>query len=374
MQGVVRNEVKVKRVTPVKQEIITRIALKRWERSLKRRDRKHRPDRSHKRNIPGWELIKAPEVISIYEFEDKASNYGQTIDFVEQIRKRYKVKNCLLDFSKTRWISAAALVVVYAAIDEATAGRPGRSDILWSHKADHVNSIIKSSNLFRLVKGHEIKYNLDTARTMPIVSSIGKNQMDEIVDFIQRQIYKQKMTPDTEHVYGDAVSETINNVGLHAYPELPANEKRWWLLCSTFGKELYLAIYDRGIGIPKTVVRRPWFMRSMKSTHPVEYEKLIEAVPDLERHGLTAYIPTFIPDEKLIYLSMQGDVSGTKKDKHGQGSKSIMALVDQTVDGKLWVFSNDGTFNFQKKDESPGIASLPSKFPGTLVQWNIELP
>lgn len=364
----------VKRQDPVQRRISANIDHRRWLFTVRRKGKPYNPDRKYEKTIPGWEVIEAPETISIYEFKDKKSNYAKTINFIRKIKDRYKVKNCLIDFSNTSRISAAALVVIYAAIDEAGTNRDGKADILWSTKAKHVNDIIKSTNMLKLVKGHAIKYSLDSVRSMPIVSSVGNEQMEEIVDFIQNRIYEDKMSPDTEHVYGDAVSETINNVGLHAYPGLPASEKRWWLICSTFGKELYLAIYDTGIGIPKTVVKRPWFWRTMKSTHPDEYEELKKIVPGLERSGLTAYVPAVIPDEKLIYLSMQGDVSGTKKEKHGQGSKSIMALVDKTTDGKLWVFSNGGLFNFSKKDETPALLSLPKDFPGTLVQWNIELP
>lgn len=368
----------MRRVHPEKKEIQLRIGHSRWLNDLKRRGKKYVPDKvRHRPTVLGKEYITAPKRISIYEIEGvkgRKASYYKTIAFLRNIERRFKVKDCVVDFSRTESITAAALVVVYAAIELAGAGRSGSADIIYSAKSPGVNAAIKASNLQKLIRGSVITYALDSVRSMPIISSVGSEQMEEIIDFIQNRIYKDEMSPETEHVYGDAVSETINNVRLHAYPDCEPHEKRWWLMCHTFGKKLYLAIYDNGVGIPKTVVDRPWFLTAMKSVQPDEYKKLLEIVPDLEKNGISVFIPTIIPDERLIHYSMQGDVSGTKQDKHGQGSKSIKALVNDTDDGQLWVFSNYGLYTFSAEDKTPSAHKLKAKFPGTLVQWNIELP
>lgn len=363
---------RMKKLSRERLDSITNASEVRWRNAISRKGKKYIPHQKSNKLL-GQELITAPEVISIYDFEGEDSAYQKTLEFLDLIKDRYRLENCILDFSETKKITAAALVVVYAELESACSGRNGKASIRWS-SAPKVNSILRTSNLPRLISGYDIKYSLSNAKSMPIVSSIGKSQMDEIIDFIQSDIYKDKMSPDTEYVYGDAVSETINNVGLHAYPGIEPDEKRWWLTCETFGKKLYLAIYDRGVGIPKTIVRHHWFLPSLKVTHPDEYKKLIADNPELETTGLSSLFNTRLPDENLILLSMQGDVTGTKQDKHGQGSKSIMALVSETDDGMLWVFSNHGLLTFSKEDNHPKLAKLDKKFPGTLVQWNIEIP
>lgn len=364
----------MRRVPVERKEILQRVACSRWRNELKRRGRVYNPKKVKvlKRQL-GQDVIVAPEYISIYEFEGKYSPYCETIEFIEEIQSRYKVRNCVVDFSETKKVSAAALVVVYAAIENAGIGRRGTADVALSLRSPTVNNIIKSTNLFKLIRGHGISYALESARSMPIISSVGSEQMEEIIDFIQRRIFKEQMSPDTEHVYGDAVSETINNVGLHAYPQVPLEERRWWLTCSTYGRELFLAIYDRGVGIPKTVVEKPWFFPLMKYADPERYKEFIDEFPEFESSGLKLFVPKHIPDERLIYYSMQNDVSGTKQEKHGQGSKSIKALVNDTVGGHLWVFSNNGLYTFSAENQQPGEAGLKKKFPGTLVQWNIEI-
>lgn len=346
----------------------------RWRNHLKRKNKTYNRSNVVYTNALGQEVITAPDSISIYEFEGRDANYYTTLVFLDQLRSRFKIKRCLVDFSRTKKISAAALVVVYAAIEIASFGRAGKADVVLSKLSPAVNESLKNSNLIKLIRGGQFSYALSDARDIPVISSVGKEQMEEIIDFIQNRIYNERMSADTEHVYADAVSETINNVRLHAYPGSPSGEKRWWLLCKTYGKKLYLAIYDNGVGIPKTVVERPWFLTAMQSTHPEEYGKLLSMVPDLERSGVSVFVPTVISDERLIYYSMQGDVTGTNKEKHGQGSKSIKALVNDTEDGKLWVFSNKGVYTFNAEGQEPGMAKLKKRFPGTLVQWNIELP
>lgn len=368
----------MKKIDRERQHYQASAAQARWENHLRRKPKKYNQSNgaTHK-NILGQEIIAAPDFISIYEFEGRDANYYKTINFLETIKNKFKVSRCLVDFSHTKKISAAALVVVYAAIETASTGRNGTADVILSKVSQAVNNSLKSSNLIKLIRGQAVSYALADARNMPVISSVGSTQMEEIIDFIQRRIYKDQMSPMTEHVYGDAVSETINNVRLHAYPDRPADEKRWWLLCNTFGKNLYLAIYDNGVGIPKTVIERPWFLRSVKISQPKEYEQLRSLLPDLEHSELRVIgllIPTMITDEQLIYYSMQGDVSGTRKEKHGQGSKSIKALVNDTEDGKLWVFSNKGLYTFNAEGQAPGMAKLKKQFPGTLIQWNIELP
>jgi hypothetical protein len=365
----------LKRTGIEQQRFMTSLGASRWANEVNRRNRVYDPRRHEStKRIGARDVIVAPQQISIYQFKADSDKYSPTLRFLREIERRFMVKDCYVDFSETTQVTAAAMVVVYAALDLARRNRTGKADVIWSKKSAHVNTALRDNNVHKLIRGYEIKYALDSVTTMPIVSSVGSEQMEEIVDFIQKRIYKEQMSPDTEHAYGDAVSETINNVRLHAYPELDPSERRWWLTCMTMGKMLYLAIYDNGVGIPRTVVDRPWFLASMKSTHPDAYGELIKLIPGFEKTGWSAYVPRIIPDEKLIYLSMQGDVSGTKKDKHGQGSKSIMALVSETAGGKLWVFSNKGLYTFNQADMTTGLSKLPVSFPGTLVQWNIELP
>jgi hypothetical protein len=332
------------------------------------------------RSVLGGSPIMAPVILSIYNTEgDKNSIFSKTVEFIELLESNIGKKECVVDFSNTRSASAPALLSIYAAIENANQNGDCKSRIAWSQESPAVNKLLKRLNFNLLIQNKLITYDFTKMNDLPIISSVGSQHMDEIIDFIQSKFYQNEMSPEVEYAYGDAVSETINNVRLHAYPDLEQDQKKWWLICDVYGDELYLAIYDLGIGIPKTVLEKQWFLASLESVYPSEYKELLESSPGFKSGWVKAYVPQRIKDSQLIYLSMQGDVTGTKKSKHGQGSKSIKALVNDTDDGKLWVFSNNGLCTFDEENEGEeddfgyAIFKLPKKLPGTLVQWNIKL-
>ncbi|WP_163001133.1 ATP-binding protein [Pseudomonas viridiflava] len=347
----------------------------RWKNALARKYKTYDPYRyTPERIVSGKLVITAPVKISIYDFSENKTKcqYFQTLKFIQLIKNNFTKRDCILDFSSTYRVSAAALVVIYAAIETAYNTRPGQSEIVFSRKSDIVNRTLRNMNIHNLIQGNEIDYKLNQIKILPIISSVGKKHMEKIIDFIQLKVLKTS-EPTLEYVYADAISETINNVELHAYPNEEPSARRWWLVCNTMRNQLFLAIYDNGIGIPKTVVSRKWFIPSLQSTHPKIYARLIEEFPEDQANGFTKLGRTVIPDERLIHISMKGDVTGTNEDKHGQGSKSIMALVGDTPKGKLWVFSNSGLYTYFQSDNLPAEKKLPRKFPGTLIQWNIKL-
>ena len=245
-------------------------------------------------------------------------------------------------------------------------------ELAWSKESKYVNRIIKRSGLPKLCRTGNPIENLSSVRSLPVVNGVGIQHYAQIMDFIQRRYYKDEMDPEIEFKIGDALSETLNNVGRHAYPGLDNKEKNWWMICDVIGDQLYLCIYDSGVGIPRTVVEKTWFLTSYEKTYPEEYATLKKEVGSvLDKVKLVTL--NMFQDHQLIYLSMMGDVSGTKQKKHGQGSKSIKALVSDTNGGKLWVYSNNGLYKYEDGDKSPQVYKLPSEISGTLIQWNIKI-
>lgn len=364
----------MKKLHPTSRDSVHRRGLMRWQNTLSRKYKNYNPYRYNIEKIVGGKLIiTAPVKISIYDFSDQKSKcqYYQTLKFIDLITKNFRKRDCVLDFTSTTRISAAALVVIYAAIETAYNVRPGESEIAFSNKSETVNRTLRNMNIHKLIQGNKIEYELNKTKILPIISSIGNKHMEKIVDFIQLKVLKTS-EPNKEYIYGSAISETINNVEFHAYPNEEPSSKRWWLVCNTIRDQLFLAIYDNGIGIPDTVVSRKWFFPSLQSTHPKIYQRLIEEFPEDQTAGFNK-LGRIIPDERLIHISMKGDVTSTNEDKHGQGSKSIMALVGDTPRGKLWVFSNRGLYTYFQNEDLSTEKKLPRKFPGTLIQWNIKL-
>lgn len=317
-------------------------------------------------------FIKAPVYVSIYSASENSSPYEKTMKFINEVKQLIPRNKCILDFRETEFITAAALVVIYAELDFFLRKSNVKHKIFLPMQSKSVSRAIRNSGLTRLINRRAFEGNLEVLEKLPVIRGVGNEYLEEIIDHIQKSAYEDRMDPNTEFLFGDAVSETINNVGRHAYPAANDNEKEWWLICEVLNQQLFLAIYDRGVGIPKTVVDQPWFLFSLKSTYPDQYKAITEAL-DETGSNWKFYAVRRLKDSELIYISMKGDVTGMKQKKHGQGSKSIKALVNDTENGKLWVFSKKGLFVFEDADEIPQLYKLPTEFSGTLLQWNIKI-
>lgn len=356
----------MKKITPIRAGLLNRIGRRRWIRSLLRR-RKYIKTHLEQagQDAPDYYYIKAPDVVEVYDADGKADHFNKTVKFLQAVESGFHKDNAVLDFRKTKHVSAAALLMLYATIESCK--RTTRSKILYPKKYERVKKVLHIANIDRLVQKSAISYNtLAEKEHIPVVSSRGAEYQEEIVDHIQKRIYSDKLDPELEHKYGDAVSETINNVQMHAYT-MGGSGGPWWLLCSVVGKRLYLAIYDLGVGIPKTVVERAWINDMISKVYPSIYlgNTAAERKINISKSGVT--------DKELISYSMMADVSGTKSQKHGQGSKSIKALVESFSDGKLLIFSGKGLYKMTGDDCKIELFDLPIPVKGTLIQWSMDL-
>lgn len=373
-------------------EQVSRLAIRAWKKNISRSGKTYNRYKSYSSansNSKGAVVhLFAPERLSIYGMGSKKDDsvYSESVNFINSFRRSCDLEKVIIDFSKTKHITAPIVLMLYAVLDDFNDENRAKIKLIYSKEEHRVNRLIKASGFAALCRGSKIKPDFSGEKPLSVVSGVGGKYRDEIVDFIQSRAYKNSMNAETEFVFGDAVQETINNVRLHAYPDTEDASKRWWLLCEVIKQQLFLTIYDRGIGIPKTVTDRDWFLQSFESEYPEEYKEVLEEVTKVGvEKGVLAPLKLKLyqfkkwNDPQLVYLSMLGDISGTKKKKHGQGSKSIKALVKETKQGKLWVYSNAGLYFLEDKPDVEESANkgeaihLPMPLQGTLVQWNINI-
>lgn len=370
-----REVIALKRINSKSRERLLRHAKFEFEKNIKRKDATY-DEKKHlavkKTKFLGYEVVKSPSRLSVYNVIEQDNDiFKETNDFISSITKTIKKsEKILIDFSDLFRVDAAALVMMYARTEIALKNSPTRKIMVKTPKTNRrVRIILQRSNLIKLLRGSEIVANFND-EMLPVISSADNDYLDDIVDYLMKSVYHKKMTADEEHTYSDAISETIHNVGLHAYPNHKTKKKSWWLLCQVVENQLFLAIYDNGVGIPKTIMKKPYFLETLYSLFP----KITKEVNNLVPHsiGFKRKILKSVNDSLAISISMKGDVSRTKLDKHGQGSKSIRRLVDESEQGRLWVFSNEGLYYKEQKSE-PILHSLVSSVRGTLVQWNLEI-
>ncbi|PME66077.1 hypothetical protein FCV63_07690 [Vibrio lentus] len=297
-----------------------------------------------------------------------------------------------LSFENTKEIKLPMLLTLYAIQDKHDA----KITVIWS-KSRLVNRTIMSAGSF--TSRHKRREDLfdNNVSFIPVVSGSNQefdNLSDDLVDAINDKYYCGNMPANIESRISQAIIETIENVGRHAYPGEPDDsDKKWWLICSVSepvnGKDerlMYLAIYDSGRGIPLSLEDSAVFQHRVKKHYPEEYNQLIHGTEsDNTKTGrigqfvrsINAMVKPLresIGDSGLIYASMMHDMTSLDDENHGQGSVSIKNVVTDDPDSNLIIISNRGCYQYNKgSDEEYVMFELQNELSGTLLQWSIKL-
>ncbi|ENP8372981.1 hypothetical protein O7R09_07665 [Vibrio alginolyticus] len=326
---------------------------KNWKRRTRhnesRKDKKYNPRSSEIKvhRVLGWEHISVPPHLDLYNEDTRES----TLEFLELVEKYAFERKVSLDCSEAESVSAAALLLLYATIDTLKNDENAKL-VRFQNLKGRFKFAIERSGLKGVTLNKETPLDEGQNGPIPIIRGTSRGEeFEAVIDYVQHQIFENDMTPEEENIWAAAVMETVSNVKLHAYRG--DSDKPWWIICSVIDDNLYLAICDRGVGIPNTIKEQNWV------------KSIVEKTPSLVQKLLSE------SDSDAIELSMMVGETSTKQDKHGLGSKSIQALVDENPDGALWVFSNRGVYYRENHDTELKDFSL--SISGTLVQWNIKL-
>ncbi len=324
-----------------------------WKISLKKRKR---PDTKKGRNGL-FHTVSAPRLLSLFHAKD----HRKTCLFLEEVLSLSSSKPVLIDFSKTDVITAHASLLLYSVIEEVK-DDPSRTSVRLRipRNAENIRKIVQRSGIHSLVYGVVHKSN----DSLPIVSAncseLSNGRWEDVLDFIDKEVIKGGFAPEEEQRFGGAISEAVMNVLHHAYPSHHKEGKyvdmRWWMICEVIDSDLYLAILDRGVGIPETLPEQSWFKDKM-SNSPNTLKKLLGSGSR---------------DSKWIRVSMIKGESSTKRPERGLGGPTILGLIEEGRDESLYIFSNKGIYGRTKAKVNYASDSR-SSINGTIVQWNIRL-
>lgn len=365
----------MKKAPDVNKNNAVALANRRHELSIRRKKSHYGKNKksTSRETILGIPIIAAPRSLCIYIDDGDLNKYEDALNFVRQIHNLNDGTKYYISFRDTRRIGAAAMLLMYSALEDCIKERGCRFSYIPPDN-QNVRRRLKSQYIPKLLANSEINYSLSDCEELPIISGFSNKYTDEVVDHIKDRIYDHKLDDEKESIFGSAVTETVDNVDLHAYPRIDTHIKKWWLVCSVIDNQLFLAIYDKGVGIPTTIRGKRDILNRVKSSIPILskfQERIRSEVTDQEATELLRK-PGGVSDAEAILLSMTSNISSTHEDKHGQGSKSIKALIDENEQGKLWIFSNKGLY--VKESQGGGnVIELPSSMNGTLIQWNINL-
>lgn len=160
------------------------------------------------------------------------------------------------------------------------------------------------------------------------------------------------------------LSEAITNVTHHAYPEsfdLEDMHKKWYLTGAYHrkSKELKVAFYDQGVGIPKTL---PVTKFGEKVLSYVSKHRQFEGM-DKRLHSV------------LIKAAVELERTRTDDEDRGKGLQDLLVFIRQRKNGYLSILSLKGLYKntIFNGNETVKSESFDNELPGTLIIWSIHL-
>ena len=170
-----------------------------------------------------------------------------------------------------------------------------------------------------------------------------------------------KSSIEAKSAFG-GITEAMNNVVKHAYPQTTRNEKifgvthPWWL-GGSYNRQtdtLTISICDQGVGIPKTLPRR----------HPKE-----------KIDGLFGRLGITQPDDAaMIKAAIELGRTATRETHRGKGLQDIKRFVDSYENASLKILSLRGEYLHSKEAgiEREKLILHTSPVYGTLIEWRIN--
>lgn len=174
----------------------------------------------------------------------------------------------------------------------------------------------------------------------------GKTLYDMLVHFEEAV----EFSPSEKSQLYVSLIECLDNVMNHAYPyrrkyDPPRLRHQWWMLAYRDSEthEVYVCVYDQGVGIPATIRREP--------------DRQLELIKQSD-------------GDLIIKGVIEGSFSRSKRRSRGTGLPSLRQFIEEANDGELTIISDTVHCVF-RHNEVPKQFPLASPFQGTLITWRI---
>ncbi len=165
----------------------------------------------------------------------------------------------------------------------------------------------------------------------------------------------------------EVLTEALTNVSHHAYPsdgQTPESLRKWWIFSRLDNPiedkdgNLYIAIYDVGVGIQATMRRK------------LEAKELLLSVAEW---GNWLTWPTRLLDQRLLAEAVEGQRSSTGLGFRGNGLPEMRDFVLQTQSGSLSIISGHAQYTCQADALESRSHRCNDHTMGTLILWSIPL-
>ena len=312
------------------------------------------PKRTLRRvKISGHNLLTVPQYFSLYE----DTQFEQAMELIIRLRELLNTGDTvLLDFRSTTRVTAAAMLRLQA---EISTWHRYHNRILvrkTSGASTAVSAMLENSGFLKELEAPASSSSRPRLLTMR-TGTTAEGHLLDITRTMNDCFYSGELSEQEQaNLYG-GINEAMLNVFQHAYTGTETDlekqlGKRWWIYAQQVETQLFLAFFDRGVGIPTTLPYHDQWERIQFGAR-----KLLGSDHD----------------SALIQAAMELGRSEFKTPGHGQGLQDILRFVEENPEGILWIFSRRGLYKYDKEVDKHVLRDYPTTIGGTLIQWNVSL-
>lgn len=308
-------------------------------------------------------IIGIPAILTAEKLEHRL----KILDVIKQIDNRmtiggWRVK---LDFSRVQKIFPGGMLLLLAALQQRTQNHPGKI----------VARCPPNSMAAQLLNHFDLANALGVPQCQPKAHSVvswrhlsGTHadglELKQLLDHFRTTT--QAQIPDELFA---VLSEGLTNVRQHAYTATsttPHAWKRWWLFArceepsANQHGNLYIAIYDMGVGIPATLRQK----LEKKEIAFDWWDQMLQAVRLSEGTKL---------DQRLLQAAVENRRSQTGQPHRGNGLPEMREFAVSTGGGRLHIVSGHAQYSLIGGKNDGQITRFEQKFPGTLLLWGLPL-
>lgn len=324
-------------------------------------------------------ILRAPEVMSIEAnregFLSLIYSYHLHMFGIARAERRRTYRAFVIDLKDVKHLTLDAALVLTAEYHRRcllSEYKPVIDDEAWSPE---VRLLLQELGFYELVDAHgrtaESVYSVDSPDRLRFVQFLSGERVEQsearkLIDSLRAACGQE---PEKEYIYA-ALVEAIKNVKHHAYlggdtaDGIPSVSK-WWV-AGAYDPEhrlLQFAVYDQGVGIPKTLPKRPFFESVRRFCRPEFTDADVIA-------GGIRYSRTRFKSRGRPGANTDDD---DEQDGRGNGLWTICHFLKELdgssvriVSGRGEAISSGGRSVIRKDYNNP--------FCGTLIQWNLKLP
>jgi hypothetical protein len=302
-----------------------------------------------------------------------SNNYNRTMQAIQTIRhltgrrifNNQCYRLCFVDFSKIKYISASAALVLTAELskwDDSVRQRIRPKVKTWDKNILSQFDELGFFDLFRNKDSFELEKEKEPSNIRFVKYMKGHLHDDEKTQHLKKEINRivgEDLGKWTFLYSG--LSEAITNVVHHAYPDnkgYSEEDKKWYLTASydVDARVIKVVFYDQGITIPGSLPESKLLEKILS---------YLSMLPLAERKR----------DEQLLKAAVEIKRSSTGEKDRGKGLQDLLEFIKQRGEGYLSIMSGKGLYKYSQHNNKTEVKSVSFTLPvcGTLIVWSTKL-